>query len=356
MAYALLRLSKITENPLYLDASIKTLGTVKGNAGGLDDAYYTVKAAEFARDNQLLSIFSTSKGKVEQIEKEKQNNFWLNGLLGEKKQTPVVAPFQPSAEGVPAAQIPFLILAIIAILAGLLSFASPCCLPTLPAFAACIAGSSKESIRGRTVAFVLGMAATFVLLGMSASVAGSFLRSHLTGVSQIFGILIMLFGLYTLSGRGLALFRPLQSRPTSYGGSFLFGATLGVTRAPCIGPVLVTVFLLASTSASVLQGGTLLLLYSLGLSIPFLLFGLYLGKVNTNSRVWKILRGREMQWNLFGLRFSIHTTTLVTGILFLLLGYLIFNGTLYSLSRFSVNTSFQKWLFQLEAWLLHSIR
>lgn len=356
MAYGFLRLYNATQNPVYLNAGLKTLGTLIGRAGGLDDAYYTVRSAELVRSDGLLSAFENLKTQIEQLEEENQQASWLNGFMPKPVSKAAIAPFQPSTEGVPATQAPFLLLVLVALLAGLLSFASPCCLPTLPAFAACIVGSSKQSVKGRTIAFVLGMGLTFTLLGMSASLVGSFLRSHLTGISQILGILIMLFGLYTLSGRGIAILRPLQSKPTSYGGVFLFGAAIGIARTPCIGPVLVAVLLLASTSTSVLQGGLLLLIYSLGISIPFLLLGLYLGKIDKNSRLWKVLRGREIHWRLFGLHGFVHTTALVTGLLFLGLGYLIFSGTLYSLNKAIVGSAFQKWMFRGEDWLLKIAR
>ena len=65
---------------------------------------------------------------------------------------------------------------------------------------------------------------------------------------------------------------------------------------------------------------------------------------------------RELTWNVLGWKGSIHTTNLISGLLFLALGYLIFSGTLYSLSRYAVGTGFQKWLFGLEGWLLYFIR
>ena len=355
IAYSLLKLFQETKDPLYLSAGLKTLGSLSGNTGGLDDAYYAVQAATSVRSNDLLSAFQNSKTQIDPVETQNEQATWLNAFV-QKPVTTTVQPFQPSTEGVPATQAPFLILALVALLAGLLSFLSPCCLPTLPAFAASVIGSSKESVKGRTVAFVLGMALTFTLLGMSSSFIGSFLRLHLTGLSQILGVLIMLFGLYTLSGRGLSILRPFQSKPTSYGGVFLFGAALGIARTPCIGPVLVAVLLLASTSASVLQGGLLLFIYSLGISIPFLLIGLYLAKIDRNSRLWKILRGREIQWRFFGIRGSIHSTSLVTGLLFLGLGYLVFSGTLYTLNKAIVGSAFQRWMFRSEDWLLRITR
>lgn len=356
IAYGLLRLFQQTKDPLYLSAGLKTLSTLSSRAGGLDDAYYTVQAAALVRNDGLLSSFESLKSQTEQLEEQNQQTSWLNGFMRKSVSKAAIAPFQPSTEGVPATQAPFFLLALVALLAGLLSFLSPCCLPTLPAFAACIVGSPKQSVKGRTIAFVLGMALTFTLLGMSASLIGSFLRSHLTGISQILGIFIMLFGLYTLSGRGLSILRPLQSKPTSYGGVFLFGAAIGIARTPCIGPVLVAVLLLASTSASVLQGGLLLLIYSLGISIPFLLLGLYLRKIDKDSRLWKILRGQEIHWRLFGLHGSIHTTALITGVLFLGLGYLIFSGTLYTLNKAIIGSAFQKWFFGLEEKLLKLVQ
>ena len=255
----------------------------------------------------------------------------------------------------PEVRAPFLLLILIAFLAGILSFASPCCLPVIPAFIASTFTATKQSVKGMTLAFVSGMGLTFALLGMTAFFIGSFLKTHLTGFSQITGTLIMLFGFYTVAGKGFKILKPLRSKPTSYGGAFLFGGALGIARTPCIGSVLVTVFLLASTSASVLQGGLLLLMYSLGLAVPFLLLAWYIDRFDKKALVWRIIRGKELTWNVFGWKGSIHTTNLISGLLFLFLGYLIFNGTLYSLSRFAVGTSFQKWLFGLEDTLLRAV-
>ena len=170
--------------------------------------------------------------------------------------------------------------------------------------------------------------------------------------SQIAGIAIILFGICMLLGGGFSGFKIKQKKPTSYFGSFLFGSALGISWTPCVGPILVALLLVASTVGSIAKGGILLFVYSIGLALPLILISMYIEKLNKKSRLWKIIQGKEIK--IFGRK--IHSTTLVSGLLFIVIGYLIFSGLLYSFNQYVTTSGFQKVMFNIEELLLGLVR
>jgi len=356
MAYAMLRLYNITNNSLYLNAGLKTVSANINQVPGLDRGYFYVKAAQFTIQNNLLADFQSHESELAQLEAGKQENFWLNDLLANQPSPDVQPEFVVLEQGLEKLEAPLFLLIVIALIAGFISFASPCSLPILPAYIAYSLKASQHSIKGLTVAFFLGLSFVFTLLGMSASVLGNLLRSHLTLFSQIAGILIIFFGVYILLGKGFQGFKFKKDRPTSYLGSFLFGAALGLSWTPCVGPILVALLLLASTSSSVVTGGVLLFVYSIGLALPLIFISAYLGKINKEGKLWKIIEGKELRFKLFSKSFSVHTTSLVSGLLFIILGYLMFSGVLFAFNQYVAATSFQKLIFGLEDWILNLVK
>lgn len=340
MAYALLKLYKQTGNDTYLAAGIKTMGNKINQVGALDRGYHYARAAQFILREGLLAKFAALD--LSALEPE---GFWAEELVQDE--------FVVSEEGLEKLQGPVILLAIIALIAGFVSFISPCTLPILPAYVAYIFGSSKKSIKGMTIAFFAGLAILFTLLGMSATVVGGFLKAHLTIFSQIAGALVMLFGVYILLGKGFAGFKIKQKQPTTYIGSFFFGASMGVSWTPCVGPILVSILLLASTTDSALTGGSLLFFYAVGLALPLVLVSTLL---QHSKKSWKVLQGKKLKFDIAGWKFSIHTNTLISGLLFIILGYLIFSGILFSFNQYVSATSFQKWIFRLEEWVLNLVR
>ncbi len=175
---------------------------------------------------------------------------------------------------------------LVAFLAGLLSFLSPCVLPLVPGYVSLMSGVSVERLRqggsGGTGAvlihsllFVLGLSTVFVAMGTSASAVGQFLRAHLPVLVRFAGVLIILLGIFMLGLLRIpALYRVarFQSnlRPGKLG-AFLLGLSFAFCWTPCIGPILAAILLLAATKATIAQGVFLLSLYSLGLGVPFLL-------------------------------------------------------------------------------------
>ena len=181
-----------------------------------------------------------------------------------------------------------------ALVAGILSFLSPCVLPLFPSYLSFITGMSVERLSGEvtagtrsrvvlhSLAFIAGFTAVFVSLGVSVSAAGQFLLDYRDWIRITGGILIIVFGLYIAGILRVGLFGrsaqfQIQQKPAGLIGSFAVGLTFAIGWTPCVGPILGSILTLASSDRTVGQGTALLLAYSAGLGIPFLLFSLALG-------------------------------------------------------------------------------
>ncbi len=174
----------------------------------------------------------------------------------------------------------------VAFAAGVLSFLSPCVLPLIPSYISFITGLSLEELGQRrwlafihALLFVTGFTLIFVALGATATGVGRLLNYHQVWLERVGGLLIMAFGLYLL---GLFRWAPLarerrlqiQDKPLGYLGSMVVGVAFGAGWTPCIGPILGSILLYSSTTADLGRGIILLLTYSLGLGIPFLIAAL----------------------------------------------------------------------------------
>jgi cytochrome c-type biogenesis protein len=178
-----------------------------------------------------------------------------------------------------------------AFIAGLLSFFSPCVLPLVPPYLCFLAGVSFDefssekdgvtaSVFRTALAFVLGFTTVFVLLGATASVLGQALTRHLETLSMIAGGIIILMGLHFL---GLLRFSWLlqtkrvevTKKPPGIIGGYLVGLAFAFGWTPCVGPVLAAILFMAGAKDTAWQGAALLLVYSLGIGIPFLVAALF---------------------------------------------------------------------------------
>jgi cytochrome c-type biogenesis protein len=149
-----------------------------------------------------------------------------------------------------------------------------------------LSGEVTASTRGRvllhSLAFIAGFTAVFVSLGVSVSAAGQFLLDYRDWIRITGGVLIIVFGLYIMGILRVGVFGrsaqfQIQRKPAGLIGSFAVGLTFAIGWTPCVGPILGSILTLASSDRTVGQGTTLLLAYSAGLGIPFLLFSLALG-------------------------------------------------------------------------------
>jgi cytochrome c-type biogenesis protein len=166
---------------------------------------------------------------------------------------------------------------MISFLEGIVTFISPCLLPMLPIYISYFAGGSERST-GKTLrcafGFVLGFTAVFVAMGALAGTVGSFLIRYQTVVNLVLGGIVILFGLNYLGVLNLNLFRGMKGQvktaDMNFLSAFLFGIVFSVGWTPCVGVFLGSALMLASQQGSALVGTMMLLCYSAGLGVPFL--------------------------------------------------------------------------------------
>ncbi len=163
----------------------------------------------------------------------------------------------------------------ITFLEGIISFISPCMLPMLPLYVSYFAAGSdkKENVLKRSFCFVLGFTAVFCLLGVFAGSIGAFLSEYKIIVNIITGAIVIFFGLGYLEVVNLPFFKGIKAfrKPDSIFSAFLFGLVYSVSLTPCVGAFLGSALMLASGSGTALQGFLLLLVYSIGLGVPFVI-------------------------------------------------------------------------------------
>jgi cytochrome c-type biogenesis protein len=235
-----------------------------------------------------------------------------------------------------------------ALLAGAISFLSPCVLPLVPPYLCFITGASLENLcsqaretrterRGALLAalmFVLGFSTVFILLGASASFVGQLLRSYMSILAQIAGVFIILMGLNFLGVFKLGFLARekryhSEAQPAGFLGAYAVGLAFAFGWTPCIGPVLAMILTLAANEQDVAKGAGLLAVYSAGLGIPFMLAAAGVGTfIGLFSKFRKHLRKVEM----------------VMGVLLVLTGVMFLTGALQN---------FSYWLIEQFPWLLN---
>ena len=179
----------------------------------------------------------------------------------------------------------------LAFLAGLLSFVTPCVLPLVPGYLATVSGDAEVAGRRVVLAslpFVAGFTVVFVVLGTLIAGAGGLVDDPRL-VRQVAGLVIVVMGLAFMGLLPLPFLDRLAApglleTARGRGSRALLGGAFAVCAAPCVGPVLASILLLASNTSTVWRGAILLAVYSLGLAVPFLLVGIGFGRVMTASR------------------------------------------------------------------------
>ena len=215
---------------------------------------------------------------------------------------------------------------------GFVSFISPCVLPLVPGYLSAVSGVSLTEIKDRerstwrillpAIVFCASFTVVFVVLGMTATSLGSVLRDSRGTLDKVAGAVIIALGVFFLLTPFVDRFnrewRPeaLISRAGS-GGPLLAGAAFAVAWTPCVGPTLGSILTAASVSDTVAKGGILLLFYSLGLAVPFLLTAVAFTRATTAFR-W--LRDRYL------------IITAVSGVVLITMGVLLFTGELTQLN------------------------
>ncbi len=237
---------------------------------------------------------------------------------------------------------------LVAMGAGLLSFLSPCVFPLIPSYLAFVGGISLEEIQGsvaldrnrrqlllHAVAFIGGFSAIFVAFGASATALGQLLFNYQLVIRKVGGVLVVLFGLHIAGWLTIPFLMrekhlDLKGHPGGYLGAFLVGVTFAAGWIPCVGPILGSILVLASTSQTAGHGILLLGAYSAGLAIPFflsaLLFGRFLGFFSRFKRL--------LPWVSRG-----------SGVFLILVGVLLLTDYFTLLSSFALRFT-PEWLFK----------
>ncbi len=207
----------------------------------------------------------------------------------------------------------------ISFLEGIITFISPCLLPMLPIYISYFAGGGIRSTRKTLLGaggFVAGFTIMFVLMGALAGTVGSFLTKHQTAVNIVSGLIVIFFGLNFLGVFRLNLFRGgngVAKKQTGFFSALLFGIVFSVGWTPCVGAFLGSALMLASQQAHVVKGMLLLLSYSLGLGLPFLVSAVLIDRLKS-----------AFHW----IKQNYKIINLVSGCLLVLIGVLMATGTL----------------------------
>ncbi len=234
---------------------------------------------------------------------------------------------------------------LVALGAGVLTFASPCVLPLVPAYISFVAGVSLKELTGEnpsraarraailnSLCFILGFSVVFIALGATASLAGKVFYDYSPWIRRIGGVLIALFGIHFT---GIFRFGFLQiekrvhvgTKKFGYAGSFLIGLAFGAGWTPCVGPILGSILVLASSEGSVGRGVLLLSAYSAGIGIP--LFAATLG-INAFMGFFQKFK----KW--------LRAVEIIAGLCLIVLGVLLVSDKFTALTGYLAGLSFNK--------------
>ena len=232
---------------------------------------------------------------------------------------------------------------LIAFGAGIISFASPCCLPMVPVYVTYIVGvgpaeqrSSRRVALEQAVAFVLGFTVVFVALWASIGLVGYVLRDYVSLLREVGGAILIVMGLHVAGLISIpALVRDVhlpagrllqrrddgtvETRRPNVGRSLLFGVIFAAGWTPCVGPILGGIIGMASLRSSVGQGAVLLIVYALGLGIPFILVALGASTVR-NRLAWFVRHD--------------NVVSVVAGVLIIVVGFLMMTNLMVMLPKY----------------------
>lgn len=250
---------------------------------------------------------------------------------------------------------------LIAFASGVVSFFAPCVVPLLPAYVGYVTGVSLKELQAEggeakyrkqiiisSLLFMLGFAVIFVILGTTAAGIGSLVRQYDVWVQRVGGILVMLFALSfmgllpaTKLTSGLHLRLPSWIDKLGYGRAFLVGIVFATAWTPCVGAVLGAILTLAAASGTASFGALMLLVYSLGISIPFFIISL------TIAHVPGFLK--------FVTRYVAVLSKVAGGVLFVI-GFLLFNNSVGLIHPDLTYNRLNSWLFEVAFSLGFEIR
>ena len=219
---------------------------------------------------------------------------------------------------------------LLAFFAGLISMTSPCGIALLPTFFSVAFKDRKKAVL-MTSAFSLGLLIAFTIFGLIAGFLGNFFNTYKLTFAVISGFILIFFGILLFFNTGFTIFnfKLDYKKEESFFSIATLGFFFGVGWTPCVGPILVGILVLAANAATVLNGTLMLIFYGICIVAPLIILAYFSDRYDwANS---KLLRGKEITFNLFNKKIITHTYNIIGGILLLIIGLLmvIFKGTFF---------------------------
>ncbi len=242
----------------------------------------------------------------------------------------------------------------IAFIAGILGILSPCILPFLPAYFS-YTFKEKKNITKMTLIFFLGFSLVFIAMGVIAGFVG---EQTLSIIQQgwlvtIAGIFMIILGIISLQGKKICSYINFHNKfKNDIPGTFLFGMFFAIGWTACLGPILGGILGIGAILGNIWYSGLLLLFYSLGNLVPLFILSIFYDKFNISQS--KFIKGKIFTFSIAKKRYDIHSTNLISGILFFIIGatLLIYKGTaiINTIDIFKTKSYFYSIQRQLIGW------
>jgi cytochrome c-type biogenesis protein len=249
-------------------------------------------------------------------------------------------------------------LAIPAFAAGVFSVLSPCSLPIVLGYFSVAFREERERIGRVTVAFLAGVGTTMTVLGASFTALGSLAIDYQEDLARVGGVLVIGFGVMSFFGKGFSGLSMSRRAGFGPGATFLYGLVFALGWTTCVGPILGSILTLllaeGSSSGGVLSlaaGGSLSLIYVLGLGAPIFLLVLALRGGGSHRDVASRLRGKGFDISILGRTLQLHTISILSGVLLIGLGILLFTGEMTRISQELAGSRLAQFSVEIEEWL-----
>ena len=217
---------------------------------------------------------------------------------------------------------------LIALIAGIVTFTSPCSFVLLPVYFSFLFKERKKGLLA-TSSFILGLTIAFALFGLIAGLIGTYFNNYKLYLASISGFFIAIFGIMMILNKGFNLFTPkLTNNKKSIFSFLLVGFLFGVGWSPCVGPILGSIFFLAANSGTLLKSMLLLITYAMGIAIPLLLFAIFSDRVNISDIISKI---GLIKFKIFKKQIVTNWYNIIGGLIIFLIGLItiFYKGTTY---------------------------
>ena len=245
--------------------------------------------------------------------------------------------------------VPMLLLMPAAFLSGILSFLSPCSLPILPAYFAYAFQSNRKTVTQMTFAFFGGLATTMIIFSASVSALGSIIARNFDYLNLAGGLVIIIFGILTISGKGISGVKFQDELKLTVAGSYLYGATFAIGWTACIGPILGAILtILATQGTGILQGAILTLAYTLGLGLPLIIISTFFRRLGNGSRFWQVIRGRTLEIKILRHTISLNSISAISGVMLIIIGLLLLSGRLTEITQLATNSDISAWVIEMD--------